>query len=425
MKKVGIAILGLGVVGGGVYKTLLSHRTFYQATQNVDLVVEQVLESNHARVEELEVPEEKLASCIAEIVYNPDVNIVVECIGGVEQAREYALAALNAGKSLVTSNKELISKFYHELERAAKRHNAALYFEASCAGGVPVIRTILDGVQSNHITSIVGIINGTTNYVLSRMTEEGKGYGEALEEARRLGYAEADPTADVEGFDAAYKLSILTSLAFHTKVPYTKVFREGISTITAEDIAEGAALGMTLKLLAIGKNGPDGIEVRVHPAFVSNEHPLASVNGSFNAVVITGDAVGEIMLYGKGAGEMPTASAVVSDILYAATHSEIRYSTFKNTAAPDKDVNFVTDFTSAYYLRIAISDEAGVLGKIATILGRGNISIRRTTQVAEEDGKATLILVTHETREHALKNAVQRINATGVAKVEQVLRVAL
>lgn len=423
MKKVGVAILGMGVVGGGTYKILTEKRDFYRKTQNVDISVEAVLELNKERALAAGVPEEIIATNIAEVVCNPDVNIVVEVIGGIGAAREFVLDALNAGKTVVTSNKELFCKYSHELERAAKRQNAGLYFEASCVGGVPIIRTLLDGLQANRITSMMGIINGTTNYILTKMSDEGASYEEVLKEAQKLGYAEANPTADVEGFDAAYKLSILSSLAFHTKVPFSKVFREGIQGISAEDIADGKALGYCLKLLAIGKQTDAGIEVRVHPTFVRREHPLASVNDSFNAVYITGDAVDDVMLYGRGAGALPTGSAIVSDIIYAATHSDIKYSTFKNTATASPDVKFVADFRSAYYLRLSVSDRAGTLSKITAILGKYNISIVEAVQKTGAEGKATLVLVTHETRELAVRNAVTRINALGIATVESVLRV--
>ncbi len=423
MKKVGVAILGMGVVGGGTYKILTEKRDFYRKTQNVDISVEAVLELNRERALAAGVPEEIIATNIAEVVCNPDVNIVVEVIGGIGAAREFVLDALNAGKTVVTSNKELFCKYSHELERAAKRQNAGLYFEASCVGGVPIIRTLLDGLQANCITSMMGIINGTTNYILTKMSDEGASYEEVLKEAQKLGYAEANPTADVEGFDAAYKLSILSSLAFHTKVPFSKVFREGIQGISPEDIADGKALGYCLKLLAIGKQTDAGIEVRVHPTFVRREHPLASVNDSFNAVYITGDAVGDVMLYGRGAGALPTGSAIVSDIIYAATHSDIKYSTFKNTATASPDVKFVADFRSAYYLRLSVSDRAGTLSKITAILGKYNISIVEAVQKTGTEDKATLVLVTHETRELAVRNAVTRINALGVATVESVLRV--
>ncbi len=425
MKKVGVAILGLGVVGGGTYRILTEHREFYQKTQNVDIVVESVLELNRERALALGVPEDKIASNIAEIVSNPDVNIVVEVIGGISVAREFVLAALNAGKTVVTSNKELFCKYSHELERAAKRQNAGLYFEASCVGGVPIIRTLLDGVQGNKISSMMGIINGTTNYILTKMTNEASSYEDCLKEAQRLGYAEADPTADVEGFDAAYKLSILSSLAFHTKVPFSKIYREGITNISRDDIADGKALGYVLKLLAIGKQSDAGIEVRVHPTFVRQGHPLAAVNDSFNAVYLTGDAVGDVMLYGRGAGALPTGSAIVSDIIYAATHSENKYSTFKNTAGADKDTKFISDFKSAYYLRIMVEDRAGILAKIAAIFGKHNVSIVEMIQKPTGvDGRVPLVLITHETRELAVRGAVAKINALeGVGHVETVLRV--
>ena len=422
MKKVGVAILGLGVVGGGTYEILTKNREFYQKTQNVDISVECVLELNRERALKLGVPEEKIMSNIAEVICNPDVNIVVEVIGGIDAAREFVLAALNAGKTVVTSNKELFCKYSHELERAAKRQNAGLYFEASCVGGVPIIRTLLDGLQANHITSMMGIINGTTNFILTKMSNEGISYEEALKEAQALGYAESNPGADVEGFDAAYKLSILSSLAFHTKVPFSKVFREGITGVTREMIADGKELGYCLKLLAIGKQTDAGIEVRVHPTFVRTGHPLAAVNDSFNAVYLTGDAVGEVMLYGRGAGALPTGSAIVSDVIYAATHSEIRYSTFKNTANAEKDVRFPSDFSSAYYLRIKVSDKTGVLAKIAALFAKYNISIVEMLQKGEGE-TASVTLITHETRELAIRNAVSKINALEVASVESVLRV--
>ena len=349
MKKVGVAILGLGVVGGGTYKMLTEHRQFYMDTQGVDISVENVLELNKQKALALGVQENKIAANIAEICSNPDVDIVVEVMGGVEPARTFVLSALNAGKSVVTSNKELFCKHSHELERIARKNNCGLFYEATCVGGVPVIRTLLDNLQGNKILSIMGIINGTTNYILTKMTDEGASYEEVLKEAQRLGYAEANPTADVEGFDAAYKLSILSSLAFHTKIPFSRIYREGITHITPEDIQYGKQLGYVLKLLAIGKNTDDGIEVRVHPTYIKSGHPLASVKDSYNAVYITGDYVEDVMLYGRGAGARPTASAIVGDVIYCATHPTFRYSTFTNTEEADPSVKFIYNFKSAYY----------------------------------------------------------------------------
>lgn len=425
MKSIGVAILGLGVVGSGTYKILTEHREFYRRTQNIDLSVECVLEINRERALALGVEPSRICGNIAEIVSNPNVDIVVEVIGGVEPAKSFVLAALHSGKTVVTSNKELFCKYWHELERAAKRTNAGLYFEASCVGGVPIIRTLIDGMQANVLTELKGIINGTTNYILTRMTREGLDYGAALRDAQALGYAEKDPTADVEGFDAAYKLSILSSLAFHKKVPLDKIYREGISDISRQDIAYGDELGYVLKLLAIGKNdGGNNIEVRVHPAFIRKDHPLASVNDSFNAVFLRGDSVGDIMLYGRGAGALPTGSAIVSDVIYAATHSESKYATFKNTQSAEPGVKFVTDFRSRYYIRFTVRDRVGILAKVAGIFARYNISIIDFVQKGEDIDNIPIILITHETGELSVRRAVDKISQLeDVIEVNSVIRV--
>ena len=425
MKTVGVAILGLGVVGSGTYRILTEHREFYRRTQDIDVNVECVLEINRERALALGIEPQKICGNIAEIVSNPNVDIVVEVIGGVEPAKSFVLAALHSGKTVVTSNKELFCKYWHELEKAAKRTNAGLYFEASCVGGVPVIRTLIDGMQANVVTSLTGIINGTTNYILTRMAKEGLDYRAALKEAQALGYAEKDPTADVEGYDAAYKLSILSSLAFHKKVPLEKIYREGISEISRQDIAYGEELGYVLKLLAIGKNdGGNNIEVRVHPAFIRKDHPLASVGDSFNAVFLQGDSVGDIMLYGRGAGALPTGSAIVSDIIYAATHSENKYATFRNTQSAEPGVKFVTDFRSRYYIRLTVRDRVGILSKVAGIFSHYNISIVDFVQKGEEIENIPIILITHETGELSVRRAVEKIaQLDDVCEVNTVIRV--
>lgn len=425
MKTVGVAILGLGVVGSGTYKILRDHREFYRKTQGIDLSVECVLEINKQKALDLGIEESKIFDNIAEVVSNPNVDIVVEVIGGVEPAKSFVLAALHGGKSVVTSNKELFCKYWYELEAAARRTNAGLFYEASCVGGVPIIRTLIDGMQANVITSLTGIINGTTNYILTRMSREGLGYQEVLKDAQKLGYAEKDPTADVEGFDASYKLSILSSLAFHTRVPLEKVYREGITEISRQDIEYGRDLGYVLKLLAIGKNdGGKHIEVRVHPAFIPKDHPLAAVNDSFNAVYLTGDSVGDIMLYGRGAGDMPTGSAIVSDVIYAATHSDVKYATFKNNERPEQGVRFVTDFKSRYYIRLTVKDKVGILAKVAGIFSKFNISISDFLQKAEGIENIPIILITHRTSEVSVRKAVQKIGTLeDVMEVNSVIRV--
>ncbi len=427
MRKIGVAILGLGVVGSGAYQILTSHREEYKRVHKVDIVIENVLEIKRERALALGVEESKIASSIAEICGNPEVDIVIEVMGGVEPARTYVLDALNAGKSVVTSNKELYCKYSHELEKTAKKNHCGLFYEASCVGGVPVIRALLDNLQGNTITSMIGIINGTTNYILTKMSSEGAPYEEVLKEAQSLGFAEANPVNDVEGYDAVYKLSILSSLAFHTKIPYTKIYREGITDIKVEDINYGKQLGYNIKLLAIGKNSGSGIEVRVHPSFIRANHPLASVNDSYNAVYITGDSVEDVMLYGRGAGALPTGSAIVGDVLYCATHVNYPYSTFENTADASPSTKFVENFVSAYYIRLNATDKAGVLAKITSIFSRCGISVSKMIQEEEcnaSEGTVPIIFITHKTKEHSVKKAVEEINALGgLARIAAVIRV--
>lgn len=426
MKKVGVAILGLGVVGGGTYKMLTEHREFYQKTHKIDIVVENVLELKKERALALGVEENRIASNIQEICSNPDVDIVIEVMGGVEPAKTFVLDCLYAGKSIVTSNKELFCKYNHELEVAAKKNHCGLFYEASCVGGVPVIRALLDNLQGNKIESMMGIINGTTNYILTKMSSDGVSYQEVLKEAQKLGYAEANPTADVEGYDAAYKLSILSSLAFHTKIPFANIYREGITDISVDDINYGKQFGYVLKLLAIGKNSENGIEARVHPAFINKSHPLASVNDSYNAVFISGDCVEDVMLYGRGAGEMPTASAIVGDVIYCATHTNFQYSTFKNSETAAPTTKFIENFESAYYIRLNAYDRSGVLAKVSSIFTKCGINVAQMIQEGQgdNDGTVPLIFITHVTKENNVKKAVAQINALNeVAHVASVIRV--
>lgn len=411
MKKVGVAILGLGVVGGGVYKILTEKKEYFKKTQNLDITVETALEKNIDRALALGIDKASVASNIEEVVSNPNVDIVVEVMGGTEPARTFVLKALMSGKSVVTSNKELFAKHWSELEEEAKKMNVALMFEASCVGGVPIIRVLQDGMQANEIKSIMGIINGTTNYILTKMAECGEDYGTALKEAQKLGYAEFNPTADVEGFDATYKISILSSLAFNSKVCIENVYREGITGVNREDIAYGKSMGYTLKLLGIGKRGKDGIDVRVHPTFIKNDNPLASVNDSFNAVHLVGDSVGEIMLYGRGAGSLPTGSAVVSDVIFAAKHSENYYAPFKNGTADSRETKFVSDFISKYYIRMFVKDNVGVLAKISGVFSKCNISIKEVKQMTSGEGLAEIIVITHPAFESDMKKTIGKINA--------------
>lgn len=411
MKKKGVAILGLGVVGGGVYEILTKNREYIKKTQNIDITVESVLERNVDRAVALGVDKSIIATNIEEVISNPNVDVVVEVIGGIEPSKTFVLKALMSGKTVVTSNKELFAKHWCELEAAAKENNAGLFFEATCVGGVPIIRALTESMQANNILSIKGIINGTTNYILTKMSKEGQNYAEALKEAQKLGYAEFNPTADVEGFDATYKLSILSSLAFNTKVSIDKIYREGITKIDIEDIEYGKSMGYTLKLLGIGKNTPKGIEVRVHPTFIKNSDPLAAVNDSFNAVSIVGDAVGEIMLYGRGAGALPTGSAIVSDVIFALKHDDFYYATFANNELGAKETKYVSDFNSKYYIRMVVGDYAGTLAKIAGVFAKDGISLQEVKQIAADGEKAQIIVFTYLCKESAISKTIEKLTS--------------
>lgn len=411
MKKVGVALLGLGVVGGGVYDILKNKKEYFRKTQGLDINVECVLVRNAEKAIKRGVEKDKLASSIEDVISNPAVDIVVEAIGGIEPAKTYLLKSLMSGKTVVTANKELFAKHWSELEEMAKSMNAGLFFEASCVGGVPIIRTLQDGMQANEILSIKGIINGTTNYILTKMSAEGSSYEDALKAAQKLGYAESDPTADVEGFDAAYKLSILASLAFKSGVAVENVKREGITSVDKTDIAYGKGMGYTLKLLGIGKKTADGIDVRVHPTFIKNEDPLASVSDAFNAVLITGDSVGEIMLYGRGAGALPTGSAVVSDVIFAAKHADYYYAPYKAESA-NKDGKIVSDFVTKYYIRLSVADNPGVLSRLAGVFAKNSLSIKEVKQTSVKEGEAEIVIITHPCSEGAMQKAISKLKTT-------------
>ncbi|MDD3947771.1 MAG: homoserine dehydrogenase [Clostridia bacterium] len=419
MKKVGLALLGLGVVGSGTYKILVKNREYIKNYYGVDIEVMHVLEKDVSKAEALGIDKKIVSTDINNVIKNPDISIVAEFFGGIEPARSFLIASLKAGKSVVTSNKEMFAKNWGELETAAKEGNAGLYFEASCVGGVPIIRTLQESMQGNNVLSIMGIFNGTTNYILSNMADKGLEYADVLKEAQRLGYAEANPSADVDGFDSMYKLSILSTLAFHKKVPLDKIYREGISKINKKDIEFGKEFGFTLKLLAIGKRVNGKIEARVHPSFIENNHPLATVKGSFNAVMIVGDNVGDIMLYGRGAGDLPTGSAIVSDIIYCAKQTEHSLTVFDGA----KDADFTDDFESKYYIRMSVADKSGVLAKITGVFGKYDVSIDAMQQKQSGDA-ASVIFFSHKNSEKNVMRAISEIKSLAEVKdVDAVIRV--
>ena len=423
MKQHKIAIMGFGTVGGGAYDILTKNREYIMRTQGLDISVARILDRSADALTSRGVDPSLFCASADELVADPEIELVIETMGGVEPAKTFITKMLSAGKSVVTANKELLAKSWHELEPIAKAHGCGLFFEASCVGGVPIVRALGESFQGDKVTDIYGIINGTTNYVLSKMTGEGCSYECALKEAQALGYAEADPTSDVEGYDAAYKLSILGSLAFHTCVPYGSIFREGISKVTASDVLNARELGYTIKLLAIGKRDGNNIETRVHPVFVPNDHPLAAVSGAYNAVYLHGDFVGDLMFYGAGAGAHPTGSAIVSDVIKALSGGA-KYADFNNDGKLDSGVSLVGDFVSGYYICVTVADKSGVLSRISNILGANDVSIKSALQRSSTGGTATVVFLTHPAHERAVMRALGSIEKlASVERIDSMIRV--
>lgn len=421
MKEVNIALVGLGTVGSGVYKTISMQKSKIEHKEGISLNLKKVLALEYS----IDIPEaQKAKDFQKDIVEDASIDIVIELIGGVHPAREFILAALGAGKTVVTANKELLATHWPQLNAAAKKSGAGLYFEASVGGGIPILRTIWDSLQANDITSVMGIINGTTNYILTKMEETKASFESVLKEAQELGMAEANPKSDVEGLDAMYKLSILSSMAFHARVPIEHIYCEGITKITQEDIAYGKELGYTVKLLAIGKKKGNTIEARVHPTMIPVTHPLASVRGAFNAVFLHGNIVDDIMLYGRGAGDMPTASAVVSDVIYAAGKDVHRYTTFYNEEMVSTELSFENNWESEFFLRIIAQDSPSVLAKISSVFGKYNVSLASVMQKGQNKDSVPLIFITHKAKEISVKRAINDIKyLPEVLNVANVIRV--
>ncbi len=423
MKQVVIGFLGCGNVGGGVWNLLENFSKEIAHRNHLSIKVKKVLVRDVNKARTCAVPAELLTTDVLEVVSDPEISIVVEFMGGEQPATEYMLQALNAGKTVVTANKVAVALNWHRLQAAAQAHHVGLYYEASVGGAIPIINALQNSLQANRIGHMMGIINGTTNYILSRMYENGEDYQDVLGDAQRLGLAEPNPAADVEGYDAAYKLSIMASLAFHGRVPFNKVYTEGITKLTAMDISCGKEMGYVLKLLAIAKREANTVQVRVHPTFLPKSHPLSSVNGSFNAVYIFGHACQEMMLQGRGAGDMPTASAVVSDILRAATAEVHLHPTFANTPEADPSLIFDDNWESQYFVRLTAEDRPGVLEKVAGWFARENVSIATMLQKGKaDDDRVPLIIVTHAAPEKSLRKALESFDAD-MCTVESVIRV--
>ena len=411
-----VGLLGLGTVGSGVVKILNAHRAELEERAGCRLLLHRVADQDLARPREgLDLKSLPLVPDAQRVLDDPDVQIVIELLGGLEPARSFILRAFQAGKHVVTANKALLAHHGTELFDEARRRGVMFGFEAAVAGGIPLIRSIKEGLAANRILSVHGIINGTSNYILTKMTEEGRDFAEVLKEAQAKGYAEADPTLDVEGLDSAHKLQILATLAFRTSVALKDIYTEGITAVTRQDIAYAAELGYRIKLLAIAKTSDGRLEIRVHPTMIPASSPLAAVSGVFNAVFITGDAVGDLMFYGRGAGQMPTASAVWSDVLEIArslAHGVSSHSVeLPSIAARPLPLQPMDEIRCPYYLRVMALDRPGVLSQVAGILGQHNISITSVLQKGRAAAEAVpVVMMTHEAREADMRHALAAID---------------
>ncbi len=427
MKKVKIALLGLGNVGRGVWMIVNSNKEEIMKRCGYEVEVAKVLVRDKNKPRGVDIPNELVTTDFNEILEDDTIKIVVEVVGGMEPARDYMLRCMDKKKHIVTANKMLLATGGDELFEKADEQGIMFQYEASVAGGIPIIKGIDESLTANKIETLYGIVNGTTNYILSKMELEDADFDDVLKEAQEKGYAEADPTSDIEAYDAQYKLAILASLAFGSKIDVKNVYREGITKIEAVDMKYAKEFKMAIKLLAIAKEVNGKVELRVHPTMIPKKHPLANVYDSYNAVFIKGNAVGDLMFYGRGAGDLPTGSAVVSDIV-----SIVRSNVDTENPNPvvknnlwEREILDMGAVRSKFYIRATVLDESGVLGEITAILGRHNVSIRSVIQKGdEEDGQVTIVLVTHKTNEAQIDKAIKEIKELkSVNKIDNIIRI--
>jgi homoserine dehydrogenase len=407
LKPVKLGILGMGTVASGLINIIELNKNKVHNTVNRELVVNKVLVNSLDKKRNVNLPKEVYTTDAYEVINDKDADIIVELMGGINPAYEYIREALNNKKHVVTANKALIATHGEELESLADENGVKLMYEASVGGGIPILNTIRDNLSANEFESVFGIINGTTNYILTQMAENGLEYDQAVKEAQRLGFAEADPSSDVDGDDAAYKLSILSTLAFGKRINVKDIPKEGITKISKDDISYAKELGFIIKLLASGIKKNNEIELSVHPAFIPSEHPLSNVKNEFNAVFLKGNAVGELMLYGKGAGSLPTGSAVLGDILHIIKNNESPLAA--NEKADDKKCIITNRACKQYYIRMEVIDKPGVLGGIASNFGKNNVSLASVVQKQKNGETAPLIFITHETERKNIDSALAEI----------------
>jgi len=424
-QKINVGLIGLGTVGSGVLRILRDNAQPIRSRLGVPIEITKIAVRDLKRDRGLRLASGVLTDNPTEIIEDPNIDIVVELIGGYQPAKELILASIGRGKHVVTANKALLAVHGEEIHEAARRASVTIGFEGSVGGGIPVIKALKEALAANRILSIYGVINGTSNYILSKMTDEERSFADVLAEAQRAGYAEADPTFDVGGIDTAHKLAILVNLAFGAHVRLDNIFTEGITSISPLDIDFGKELGYKLKLLAIAKWHDGQVEARVHSTMIPDEYPIAKVSGVYNAIQIVGDACGDIMLYGRGAGSMPTGSAVVADIMDISRHILMEPSRNLNTnPAGASAVKLVPmdAVTSIYYFRFMALDQPGVLAQISGILGRQQISIAQMIQRGrKQGGSVPLVIMTHTALERDIQKALVEIKALACITEEPVL----
>ncbi len=403
-----VGIIGFGTVGSGTARILLQQGELIKKRTGIDIKLKKIADIDIKRDRGINIPPGVLTTDAYEIINDPEIDVVVELVGGFKPAKTFILDAIKQGKHVVTANKALLAQEGHEIFAEALKHNKTVGFEAAVAGGIPIIKVLREGLAANNISAIYGIINGTSNYILTKMTREGISFEDALKEAQALGYAEANPSFDIEGIDTAHKLTLLSCLAYGIELSYDKVYKEGITAITPLDIQFATELGYKIKLLAITKNIDGEVELRVHPTMIPQDYLISQVDDVLNAVYVIGDAVGETMYYGRGAGDMPTGSAVVSDIIDIAKGYSHTLGQDNSSSLKIKDIR---DVYSMYYFRFTALDKPGVLSKISGVLGDHDISISAVIQKERRAGEAIpLVVLTHKARERDVLDAVAKID---------------
>ncbi|HDZ77361.1 MAG TPA: homoserine dehydrogenase [Candidatus Omnitrophica bacterium] len=427
MKKINIGLVGFGTIGTGVVRALKERNSLLTKRSGMQLVLKRICDKDITQRKTVNVDRSILTKNIDDILNDKEIDIVIELVGGIHPAKEIISEALKKGKHVVTANKALLAECGLELFRLSNSQKRDIYFEASVGGGIPIIRSLKEGLVSNKFAAIYGIVNGTSNFILTQMSQQGISFKDALRDAQKRGFAEKKPTLDIEGFDSAHKLIVLAQIAFGKFVKLSDIFVEGISRISLDDIKYATELGLVIKLLAIAKKQKDELELRVHPTMISKQHLLASVDGAFNAIHLSTDMVGDLLLYGPGAGQNPTASAVISDVVSLAekvnSSSMFVPFNFEQTGGRIRRLRKIDQISTRFYIRFMAIDKPGVLAKISGVLGKYNISIASVSQKERRRAKIVpVVIVTHEAKERAMRLALERLNKLAIVRESVAIR---